>query len=44
MRVVNGELPDRVIFRSKTTSFNRRWYVALHDGLISSDRPKVRAA
>ncbi len=29
-----GALPDRVIFRSKTQSFNQRWFVALQDGLI----------
>lgn len=29
-----GALPDRVIFRSKTTSFNRRWFAALQDGRI----------
>lgn len=30
----DGELPERVIFRSATTSFNRRWVVALHQGRI----------
>lgn len=29
-----GDLPDRVLFRTKTMSFNARWAVALHDGLI----------
>jgi len=29
-----GDLPERVIFRSATTSFNRRWVVALQDGRI----------
>jgi hypothetical protein len=32
--VEEGDLPDRVIFRSKTTSFNQRWYAALHEGTI----------
>ncbi|MFO0598179.1 MAG: hypothetical protein U0228_22945 [Myxococcaceae bacterium] len=30
----DDDLPDQVFFRSKTQSFNRQWYVALHDGLI----------
>jgi len=29
-----GDFPERVIFRSKTQSFNWRWYVTLHDGQI----------
>jgi hypothetical protein len=32
--VEEGDLPDRVLFRSKTTSFNRQWYVALRGGRI----------
>ena len=32
--VAEGDFPERVIFRSKTTSFNWRWYVSLHDGKI----------
>lgn len=40
--VEEGELPERVIFRSKTTSFNRRWYVALRDGRIWV-KPNVEA-
>ncbi|MBN1770451.1 MAG: hypothetical protein JXB32_04250, partial [Deltaproteobacteria bacterium] len=37
-----GDLPERVIFRSKTTSFNRQWYVALHEGRIWV-KPNVEA-
>lgn len=29
-----GDLPERVIFRTRTKSFNRQWYVALHEGEI----------
>ncbi|MFH2009228.1 MAG: hypothetical protein ABI333_21745 [bacterium] len=29
-----GDLSDRVIFRSRTQSFNWRWYVTLHEGQI----------
>ena len=29
-----ADLPARVAFRSKTQSFNRRWFVALHQGHI----------
>lgn len=32
--IVEEDLPARVVFRSKFTSFNRRWVVALHEGLI----------
>lgn len=36
------DLPERVYFRTKTQSFNRRWYVALHDGFIYV-KPNVEA-
>jgi len=29
-----GDLPERVLFRGATESFNREWYVALRDGRI----------
>lgn len=29
-----GDLPERVLFRTKRMSFNKQWYVALHDGKI----------
>ncbi len=29
-----NDLPDHVFFRTAKQSFNSRWYVALHDGLI----------
>lgn len=32
--IEEGDLPKRVIFRSKTKSFNWKWYVALHEGEI----------
>ena len=32
--VDEGDLPARVVFRSRTTTFNRQWFAALHDGKI----------
>ncbi|HUU02651.1 MAG TPA: hypothetical protein VM425_14520 [Myxococcota bacterium] len=32
--VEEGDFPERVIFRSKKTSFNWKWYVTLHEGKI----------
>lgn len=32
--VEEGDFPDRVVFRSKTKSFNWRWYVTLSEGMI----------
>ncbi len=29
-----GDLPERIVFRTRTTSFNRQWFVALHEGKI----------
>lgn len=36
---VETGLPERVIFRSATTSFNQRWFVALQDGRIRTNAP-----
>jgi hypothetical protein len=32
--VDEGDLPTRVVFRTSTTTFNRQWYAALHEGKI----------